>query len=108
VEANSPSNLAIAVQLALMWSSAAAVVSAEFCGGAAPLTVKLEPGSAWNTAPSAVLLPPLFSADNFFQNPTNVFPGLLSINMMCLPNGDGRHIVGMRPVTGPDDWPLAS
>ena len=35
-----------------MCSSAAAVVSAEFCGGAAPLTVKFEPGSDWNTAPS--------------------------------------------------------
>ena len=28
----------------------------EFAGGAAPLTVKFEPGSAWNTAPSAGLL----------------------------------------------------
>jgi FkbM family methyltransferase len=53
-------------------------------------------------------LPPLFSPDNFYGNPTNVFSGTVSIDMMCLPNGDGRKIVGMRPVTGPDDWPLAN
>jgi FkbM family methyltransferase len=53
-------------------------------------------------------VPPLYAADNFYQNQTNVFPGVLSLNMMCLPNGDGRHIVGMRPVAGPDDWPLAT
>jgi len=53
-------------------------------------------------------LPPLYSPDNFYRNPTNVFPGTVSIDMMCLPNGDGRKIVGMRPVSGPDDWPFAT
>ena len=53
-------------------------------------------------------LPPLYDADNFYQNQTNVFPGVLSLNMMCLPSGDGRHIVGMRPIAGPDDWPLST
>jgi len=52
-------------------------------------------------------LPPLFRADNFFQNPINVFADTVSIDMLCLPGGDQRKIVGMRPVTGPDDWPLA-
>ena len=33
-----------------------AVVSAEFCGTAAPLTVKFDPGSVSNTAPSDGLL----------------------------------------------------
>jgi len=28
--------------------------------------------------------------------------------MMCLPNGDGRAVEGMKPVAGPDDWPLPS
>jgi FkbM family methyltransferase len=51
-------------------------------------------------------LPPLFRPDNFFQNPTNVFPNIVSIDMMCLPNGDSRKVEGMKPVAGPDDWPL--
>lgn len=51
-------------------------------------------------------LPPLFSADNFYRNATNVFPRILSVNMLCLPGGDTRTIVGMSPVQGPDHWPL--
>lgn len=50
-------------------------------------------------------LPPLFSADNFDNNPDNVFGHIVSIDMLCLPAGDGRKIVGMRPVEGPDHWP---
>jgi FkbM family methyltransferase len=51
-------------------------------------------------------LPPLYSADNFYQNPTNMFPGVVSINMLCLPSSDTWKIVGMKSVTGPVDWPL--
>jgi len=51
-------------------------------------------------------LPPLFSPDNFYGNPTNVFPGIVSIDMLCLPRSDVRKVDGFRPVTGPDDWPL--
>lgn len=39
-----------------MKSLAPAEASAEFCGGTAPFTVKLAPGSDWKTAPSAGLL----------------------------------------------------
>lgn len=53
-------------------------------------------------------LPPLYDVENFYQNQTDVFPGILSVNMLCLPSGDGRHIKGMRPVAGPDDWPLSN
>ena len=53
-------------------------------------------------------LPPLYHPDNFYRNPTNVFPGIVSIDMLCLPSGDTRKVEGMRPVTGPDDWPLAN
>jgi hypothetical protein len=52
-------------------------------------------------------LPPLYSADNFYRSSTNVFPGIVSIDMLCLPNGDARKVEGMRAVSGPDDWPLA-
>jgi FkbM family methyltransferase len=51
-------------------------------------------------------LPPLYSPDNFYGNATNVFPRILSADMMCLPSSDRRKIEGMKPVTGPDDWPF--
>jgi len=53
---NSPSNFTVAVQAGLSLSSALAAVSAESFGGAAPLTVKAEPGSASKTAPIAGLI----------------------------------------------------
>ncbi len=52
-------------------------------------------------------LPPLYHPDNFYRNPTNVFPGIVSIDMLCLPGSDTRKVEGMRPVAGADDWPLA-
>jgi FkbM family methyltransferase len=51
-------------------------------------------------------LPPLYSPDNFYQNATNVFPGIVSIDMLCLPHNDTRKVQGMKPVSGPDDWPF--
>ena len=51
-------------------------------------------------------LPPVYSPDNFYHNPTNMFPGVVTINMLCLPSSDTRKIVGMKPVSGPIDWPL--
>jgi len=51
-------------------------------------------------------VPPLYTPDNFYRNATNVFPGIVSIDMMCLPNGDVRKVEGMKRVTGPDDWPF--
>jgi FkbM family methyltransferase len=53
-------------------------------------------------------LPPLYAPDNFYRNPNNVFPGIVSIDMMCLPKGDTRKVEGMKPVAGPDDWPFAN
>src|SRR5215472_3338268 len=47
--ANSPSNLASSVTPLARRSSAPAEVSAEFLAGVAPSTMKLAPGSAWNT-----------------------------------------------------------
>ena len=51
-------------------------------------------------------LPLLFNPDNFYRNPDNVFPGIVSIDMLCLPKGDTRRVEGMKPVSGADDWPL--
>lgn len=52
-------------------------------------------------------LPALYRKDNFFQNPTNVFPGIISSNMLGLASGDARRVAGLKPVSGPQDWPLA-
>jgi FkbM family methyltransferase len=51
-------------------------------------------------------LPPLYSADNFYHNPTNVFPGIVSLNMLCFPSNDARTLKGLKRVAGPGDWPL--
>jgi FkbM family methyltransferase len=51
--------------------------------------------------------PPLYSPDNFYGHPTNLWPGIVSINMLARPNNAACDIPGLRPVTGPDDWPLA-
>ncbi len=50
--------------------------------------------------------PLLYRPDNFYNNPTNIYPGMVSIDMLCMPKGDGRTIEGMRPVNGPDDVPF--
>ncbi|HEY1798499.1 MAG TPA: FkbM family methyltransferase [Stellaceae bacterium] len=52
-------------------------------------------------------LPPLYNSDNFARNPTNVFPRLVSANLLCLPKERQQPISGFRPVTGPDDWMLS-
>ncbi len=50
-------------------------------------------------------LPPLFNPDNFRGEEKNIFPGLLSVNLICLPKGllDGAF-KGFREVTRPDAW----
>ncbi|MBV9516998.1 MAG: FkbM family methyltransferase [Hyphomicrobiales bacterium] len=50
--------------------------------------------------------PPLFNPQNFFHQPTNVFPGTVSINLLCVPREAGRNVTGFRAVTGAQDWPL--
>ena len=51
-EANSPSNLASSTTPLASRSSAPAEVRAEFFAGVAPLTMKVVPGSVWNTGAS--------------------------------------------------------
>lgn len=46
--------------------------------------------------------PPLFSPDNFKRNPTNLFPGIVSINMLAI-HRDMRPIEGLREVLTPQD-----
>jgi FkbM family methyltransferase len=51
--------------------------------------------------------PPLYSANNFYGNATNLWPGIVSINMLGRPEKSTWNVSGFRPVAGPDDWPLA-
>lgn len=44
--------------------------------------------------------PPLFNADNFFGKKENIFPGLASVNMLCV--AKGCQVGGVRAKAG--DW----
>ena len=48
-------------------------------------------------------LPPLFSADNFFANPENVFGSLISANMLAVPASSTIEVTRMRQITSPDN-----
>ena len=52
-------------------------------------------------------LPPLFNATNIYGNGVNVFPGIVSINMLCLPGESVNAVTGLQEVASPFDWPLA-
>ena len=49
-------------------------------------------------------LPPLFNPSNFARASQNIFGGIVSINLLCLPQEEPAKISGLRPVTGPKDW----
>jgi FkbM family methyltransferase len=51
-------------------------------------------------------LPPLYLADNFYGNPNNLWPGIVSIDMLGIPATAGVDIVGLKPVGELDDWPF--
>jgi FkbM family methyltransferase len=48
-------------------------------------------------------LPPLFSPQNFRNDPENIFGDIVSINLLCVPAERHQDIAGFPPVTGPDD-----
>jgi hypothetical protein len=50
-------------------------------------------------------LPPLFNPSNYFDNPSNEFGNVVSVNMLCVHSSVKSAIQGLRPVDGPDsDW----
>jgi FkbM family methyltransferase len=49
-------------------------------------------------------LPALYNPANFAANPENIFPGIVSVNMLCIPKEATLSIAGFRQVSGPDDW----
>ncbi|HQP73223.1 MAG TPA: FkbM family methyltransferase [Acidobacteriota bacterium] len=48
-------------------------------------------------------LPPLFNPANFYGNSTNIFQGLVSVNMLGVPEEQTMEVCGLRRVAGPGD-----
>ncbi len=49
--------------------------------------------------------PALFNADNFAADADNVFPGIVSINMLCFPSEAKANVQGFRRIASPaDQW----
>lgn len=46
--------------------------------------------------------PMLFNPNNFLRNPHNIFGGVVSINILCLPRASERTVTGFREVTRAD------
>lgn len=49
-------------------------------------------------------LPTLYNPANFAGNADNVFPRVISSNLLCVPKASALTIEGFRKVTGPHDW----
>lgn len=49
--------------------------------------------------------PPMFNPANFAGNAEDVFPGIVSNNMLCLPAESGRDVAGLQAVRSPDERP---
>lgn len=48
-------------------------------------------------------LPPLFDPGNFKGVQENIFPGIVSVNMLCLPAESGSTVEGVQPID-PNNW----
>jgi hypothetical protein len=51
-------------------------------------------------------LPPLFNPDNFYGNAENCYPGILSVNMLCLHKENKLELSGFEEVLDPSFHPL--
>lgn len=49
-------------------------------------------------------MPPLYNPENYAGNHKNVFPGIVSINLLCLPQELSYSMHGFRKVSGHTDW----
>ncbi len=49
-------------------------------------------------------LPFLYSPDNYFRNKENVFPGIISANMICIHRSSDAKITGFAPVSAPESF----
>jgi FkbM family methyltransferase len=48
-------------------------------------------------------LAPLFNPDNFAGDPNDIFPGVVSINVLCVPKETKVPVTGLRKVSSPHD-----
>lgn len=54
-------------------------------------------------------LPPLFNPENFAKDLENVFPGIVSVNILCVPSEATVTLDGFHRVISPeDDWQIAN
>jgi FkbM family methyltransferase len=51
-------------------------------------------------------VPPLFNPANLLGHGSDIFDGIVSYNMLCVPRESGNQPTGAREITGPADWPL--
>jgi len=51
-------------------------------------------------------LPPLFNPDNHAQKAENIYPQIVSSNMLCLPAEHKIEVLNGRRVAGPEDRPF--
>jgi len=51
-------------------------------------------------------VPPLFNPGNLFGHARDIFDGIVSYNMLCVPRESANQPTGAREITGPADWPL--
>jgi FkbM family methyltransferase len=49
-------------------------------------------------------LSPLYNPANFAGDTEDVFPGIISINLLCVPNEAKYAVTGLRRVTSPSEW----
>lgn len=52
--------------------------------------------------------PPLYSAQNIYGNQDNMFPGTVSLNLICLPRELNVRVNGLKAITDPQEWPLSA
>ena len=51
-------------------------------------------------------LPPLFNPENFANCKENIYPGIVSVNMLCFHNSIDLKIDGFNEIIDPDDHPM--
>jgi len=51
-------------------------------------------------------LPPLYNPNNWSQNQKNIWPGTVSVNMLCLPKETNANVGDLVEVTSENDFPL--
>lgn len=51
-------------------------------------------------------LPPLYNPDNYFRNPANLYPGIVSVNMLGVPRERAQNVTGLSELREPSEHPL--